>query len=66
MYEETKDELYNATVRSIMPYGGQIWVINKKTKEKIRAVKMEYSSPCCRATRTDRIRNEGIRNRLNI
>lgn len=64
--KKTKHKIFNTIVRSIMTYGAETWVTNKKTKEKIRAVEMEYWRRCCEVTRTEKIRNEDIRNRMNV
>lgn len=64
--KNTKQRIYNTIVRSIMTYGAENWVINKKNKNKITATEMEYWRRCCLVTRRDRIRNEEIKRRMGI
>lgn len=47
-------------------YGADIWVKNKKTKDKIRVVEMDLWRRRCKVTRTNGIKIEEIRNRMNV
>lgn len=62
----TKVKIYNTMVQSIMTYAAEHWIINKRNKSKITAVEMEYWRRCCGVTRMDRVRNEEIRQRMNV
>lgn len=64
--KSTKIRIYSTIVESIMTYGAETWVINKRNKSKINAVEMECWRRCCRVVRTDRIPNEEIRNRMGV
>lgn len=64
--KNTKHKIYNTMVRSIMTYGAEIWVVNKKIKGNINAVEMEYWRRCCGLTRMDRVSNEEIRRRMGV
>lgn len=39
---------------------------NKKTKDNVRVVEMEYQRRCCEVTRLDKIRWEKIRKRMKV
>ena len=64
--KSTKTMIYNTLVRSILTYGAGNWVINKNNQRKINAVEMEFWRRCCQLTRLDKVRNEEIREKMNV
>jgi len=64
--KHTKTIIFQTIVRSIMTYGAENWILNKKYKNKVTATEMEYWRRSCRVTKMDRIRNEEIKRRMGI
>ncbi|CAG9826972.1 unnamed protein product [Diabrotica balteata] len=63
---KTKTYIYKTLVRSIMTYGAENWIINKKNSSKIVATEMECLQRCCRITRMDGRSNDEIKQRTSI
>ncbi|CAG9830820.1 unnamed protein product [Diabrotica balteata] len=49
-----------------MTYGTENWILNKRHQSRIQAAEMKYPRKTIGEKRTDRIRNEEIRERLKI
>lgn len=64
--KSNKMRIYNAIVRSIMTYGAEIWVLNKRNRSKIRAAEMDFWRRSCRVSRLDRLTNEEIKQRMGV
>lgn len=58
--------VYNTIVKPILTYGCQSWVVNKKKKSTIQAVVMTYLRAIKGMTLRDKIRNEAIKEDLNM
>lgn len=64
--KNTKKRIFNSFVESTTTYGSEVWTLNKSLKDKIAATEMMYWRRCCKVTLMDRIRNDDIRERMNI
>lgn len=64
--EDTKIRIYKSIVESIVTYGAEVWETTEQMKKKLLAMEMGYWRRCCKLTLLDKVRNEHIRNRMNI
>lgn len=62
----TKRRLYSSLVKSVTTYGSEVWEIDKRTKGKLLALEMDYWRRSCCYSRRDRIRNDDIRNKMDV
>lgn len=61
-----KNRIYKTIVEGITLYGSEVWEISKRNEGKLKAMEMEFWRRSCNIKRTDRIRNEEIRQRMGI
>lgn len=59
-------KVYKVIFRPILTFGCESWILTDRNKSKIRAVEMKYLRRVKGVTKRDRIRNEVIREELNI
>lgn len=64
--KETRLKLYKTMVVPILTYGSETWVPSKLDRSKIQAAEMRFLRRVKGCTRLDRIRNDDVRNALNI
>lgn len=63
---EIKIRIYKTLVESIMTYGAEVWELTEQLKKRLLAAEMSFWRRCCRLTLMDKVRNEEIRERMNI
>lgn len=63
---ETKKKIINAIFVPTLCYQSQTWALNKSQEQKIIACEMRCLRKAVNKTRRDRVRNEEIRNSINI
>jgi hypothetical protein len=63
---KTKMTIYKTIYRPTVTYGAENWILNKRHQSRIQAAEMKYLRRTIGVKRTDRIRNEEIRERLKI
>lgn len=63
---EIKIRIYKTLVESIMTYGAEVWELSEQLKRRLLAAEMGFWRRCCRLTLLDKVRNEVIRERMNI
>ncbi|KAD3338158.1 hypothetical protein E3N88_33679 [Mikania micrantha] len=64
--EKLKGKFYRVAVRPAMMYGSDVWPIKKTQQRKLESAEMRMLRWMCGHTRLDRIRNEVIREKLEI
>lgn len=64
--KETKRNIFKAIIESITTYGGEMWPMTKKVRDKIRTVELDYMRRCLQYTRRDRIRTERIWREMEV
>ena len=58
--------IYTKVLRPILIYGAETWSLTKKSESRVQAAEMRVLRMILGVTRRDRIRNDVIRERLNI
>lgn len=61
-----KVTIYQSILKPILLYGSETWSLTKKTESKLQAAEMRVLRLIKNVTRRDKIRNEYIRNELNV
>lgn len=64
--KHVKRRIYKTIIESISTYGSELWVLNETNKQKLRAMEMDCWRRCCGHTRMDRIRNQQIRDEMEV
>ena len=64
--KKTKTTLYKTIYRPTLIYGSETWVTSQKLKSKIQAAEMRFLRRIEGVKRIDKIRNEHIRNSLQL
>lgn len=64
--KNTKKTIYKTITESITTYGSEVWVVNKRMENRLMAVEMDFWRRSCRVSRLDRVRNETIRERMEV
>lgn len=59
--KKIKITLYRTIVESITTYGAEVWELNKKEKDKLISLEMDYWRRSCRISRLEHVRNTRIR-----
>lgn len=63
---KTKKLIYSTLVQSVMLYGSETWTLNKAQEKKILSVEMDFWRRSAGVSRTEHIRNEEIRRRMEV
>ena len=63
---KVKTVIYTTILRPILIYGHESWTLTSRTKSKVQAAEMKVLRLIKGVTRLDRIRNESIRNELEV
>ena len=64
--KDVKVCIYSTILRPVLLYGSETWTLTKKLKSKIQACEMRILRLIFGVTKRDKIRNETIRNSLNV
>lgn len=64
--KETYMKFYKTMAVPCGLYGSETWTLDTKTRSKIQAAEMKFLRGCLGVTKRDRLRNEDIRNLLEI
>ena len=56
--------IHRSMVQSVL--GAEVWDVSAKNKNKLLSTEMDYLRRSCRFRRVDRVRNETIRNMLEM
>jgi heterodisulfide reductase subunit C len=62
----TKKRINKTVVQSVMTCGAEVWDVSRKNRDKLLATGMDCLPRSCRRTRSDRMRNETIREMVEI
>ena len=62
--KDTKMTIYRTIYRSILTFGCESWVLNKRLESKLQALEMKYLRGVKGVTRMDKLRNADIREEL--
>lgn len=63
---ENKRRIFTAIVESILTYASETWTMNSCLYSKVQAVEMDFWRRCLKVTRLDKIRNEVVRQRMDV
>nr|CAH7740812.1 unnamed protein product [Callosobruchus chinensis] len=63
---KTKSMIYKTIVQSICTYGSETWELNKKDRQKLLSLEMDFWRRGARISKLDRIRNDRIREIMNV
>lgn len=63
---KTKTMLYKTIVQSICTYGSETWELNKKDRQKLLSLEMDFWRRSARISRLDHIRNDRIREIMKV
>ena len=64
--KENKKKMFSTFVESTTAYGSEAWTLSNKLKGKLNATEMMYWRRCCKTTLLDKVRNEEIRNKMDV
>lgn len=64
--KENKKRIYTSIVQSIITYGAETWDMTKKNRNKLMTTEMDYLRRSCRTSRIERVRNDTIRENMNM
>lgn len=64
--KQTKKNIFNAIVEPITTYGGELWPMTNKIRDKIRTVELDFMRRSLQYTRMDRIRTEDIWREMEV
>jgi Reverse transcriptase (RNA-dependent DNA polymerase)/Endonuclease-reverse transcriptase len=62
----TKLKVYKAIFCPILTYGSESWILTQNIKSRLQATEMKYLRRVKGITRRDRVRNEAVREELNV
>lgn len=62
----TKTVIYKTIVESICTYGAETWELTQRDRSRLMAVEMDYWRRSCRISRLDHVRNDTIREMMNV
>ena len=57
-------KIYTSLVRSVNTYGAEVWNMGVRNRDRLLATEMDFLKRSCGLTRTNRVRNEKIRRRI--
>lgn len=63
---KTKTTIYKTIIESICTYGAETWEMTKRDRSRLTALEMDYWRRSCRISRLDHVRNETIRQMMNV
>ena len=63
--KETKINIYKTIVRSVLTYGTETWILNKKIKSKLASTEMDFLRRSSRHSKLEKVRNIEIRRQMN-
>lgn len=63
---KTKKLIYSSILESVILYGSEVWQINQQQERKLLATEMDFWRRSARVSRLDHIRNERIREMMNV
>ncbi|XP_044760850.1 uncharacterized protein LOC123318297 [Coccinella septempunctata] len=64
--KDNKKRIYNTIVRSMITYGSEVWRLKKRMENVLLATEMDFWRRAAGRSRTERIRNERIRDIMGI
>lgn len=64
--KRTKTTIYKTIVESISTYGSETWELNKRDKERLLALEMDFWRRSSGISRIERVRNERIREIMEV
>nr|CAI5829208.1 unnamed protein product [Callosobruchus analis] len=62
IYKKNKKAIYHAIVESITTYGAEIWELNKKEKNKLLFLEMDFWRRSSRHSKLDHVQNDRMAN----
>lgn len=63
---ETKVQIYNTMVKSVVTYAADVWTLSMREKQKLHSLEMDYLRRSARISRLDRVRNKDIRDKMGV